>query len=358
MQIVPSVAKNLINKLDELQLKGISVIKHEGYTRLYYNLIAGADFNDYETCLCRGITFNEQGKIVCCPFVKFGNYGEGYVPDIDWASARVLEKLDGSLIMLWFDNNFWHISTSKNINAFDAPVGIINSTFGELFVEAMIKQGLIYATLNPDYTYMFELTSPYNKVVVPYEKTEIWHIGTRDNITLREVEVNIGIQKPKEYPVSSLEECINAAAALCDNGIKEGFVVVDKYYNRIKVKSPLYISLHHTHNNGQISRKDILSLIFNREEGEYLTYFPEKTIIINRYKEKIMKIVDLMEAELYKYKEHLVKMARKDVAIFIKDMFTIPDFGFVNLYKNEICAWDYLQKLSVDAILKIIGEKE
>jgi T4 RnlA family RNA ligase len=355
MQVIPKIAKNLINNLDELQKKGISVIKEGEYTKLYYNLLEGADFNDYETCLCRGITFKGD-KIVSFPFVKFGNYGEEYADDIDWDSARVLEKLDGSLMTLWFDDNFWHVSTSKKINAFSAEVSVTNTTFGDLFIQAAIDQNICLNRLNPKYTYIFELTSPYNKVVVPYSETSIWHIGTRDNETLEEVEVDIGIKKPKSYPIKNLSECIEVAAAL--EGIKEGFVVVDKYYNRIKVKSPLYISLHHTHNNGQISRKDILTLILTHEEGEYLTYFPEKEAIIFHYKYKIDNLINLMEEEYAKYKEYLKTLSRKDAVLFMKDMFTIPDFGITNLYKYEINATEYLKNMSTNAVLRMIGEKE
>ena len=36
-------------------------------------------------------------EVVCWPFNKFGNYGEGYADKIDWASAKVQEKVDGCL---------------------------------------------------------------------------------------------------------------------------------------------------------------------------------------------------------------------------------------------------------------------
>jgi hypothetical protein len=47
---------------------------------------------------------------VCVPFFKFGNFHERYVPEIDWPSAKVTEKLDGSIMKLWFHNSEWHIS--------------------------------------------------------------------------------------------------------------------------------------------------------------------------------------------------------------------------------------------------------
>ena len=353
MKVNVENVKNLINHLEDLQAKGISVIRDGEYTKLYYNLLAGADFHDEETCYCRGITFRGD-KVVCCPFFKFGNYGESYADEVDWASARVLEKIDGSLISLWFDNNFWHVSTSKTINAFSASLNMTEITFGDLFAEAIINQGLNLNTLNPNYTYMFELTSPYNKIVVPYEYVSVWHIGTRDNETLEEVEIDIGIKKPKSYPVRTLSECIEAAAAL--EGIHEGFVVVDKNYNRIKVKTPLYVQLHHTHNNGNISKRDILALIFNKEQEEYLSYFPEKMIFIKHFEDCLNALAETMENEYNEHKEELKQMSRKDAAALIKKYFTVPDYAFTCLYKYELTAWDYLKTMSTTGCLSLIGE--
>ena len=54
---------------------------------------------------CRGLILDTGYKAVCVPFFKFMNAEE---PDsdlnaIDWASASVQQKIDGSLIKLFFD---------------------------------------------------------------------------------------------------------------------------------------------------------------------------------------------------------------------------------------------------------------
>lgn len=347
-----SIAQNLINKQQELQNKGIKLIKQGDYTKFYYNLLEKPDFNDLEVALCRGITFRGD-KIVCCPFFKFGNYGESYAPEIDWVSARVLEKLDGSLITLWYDNDEWHVSTSKNIDAYncDTQAGIY--TFGQLFAGAAATASLKYENLNKDYTYMFELTSPYNKVVIPYSKTEIWHIGTRDNKTLQELEVDIGVQKPKAYKLSSLEEC-KAAAATFGNS-KEGFVVVDKYYNRIKVKSPDYITLHHMANNGTISKADIIKLILDGEDEEYLTYFPEKIDIFAKYRAKIEILLEDMDMEwnLAVKQDMLNLSSRKEVAALVQNM-KVPDFGFKKLQNQKLSTLDYVRTIPITRMVRLL----
>lgn len=350
-----SLAKNLINRENELQAKGIKIIKQGEYTKFYYDLLQNPNFNDAEVVLCRGITFRNN-KIVCCPFFKFGNYGESYVPNIDWANAKVFEKLDGSLITLWYDKNKWNVSTSKTINAFECSPQLGSYTFGDLFSIAAANQHLNLDILNKNYTYIFELTSPYNKVVIPYEKTEIWHIGTRDNTTLEEIEVDIDIQQPKQYYLSSLEDCIKAAAAFSDT--KEGFVVVDKYYNRIKVKSPNYFVLHKMANNGTISKEAIIKLLLEHNEEEYLSYFPEKKEIFNEYKDKLNKIITCLTLQWEKCQIYLINAnVQKEKAILVKNLMSIPDFGFKNL-RQEIGAEDYLRSLSISKVIQYLEGKE
>src|SRR5690606_13664662 len=180
--------------------------------------------------------------------------------DIDWSTARVLEKLDGSLAKLWYHNGGWHVSTNGTINAHNAelPMSIVDPQTGyridnyyDLFRLALwtadINYGEFKSKLDTDYTYMFELVSPYNRVVIPYTETKLYHIGSRNNKTLKEEELDIGIEKPKEYSLSTLEDCLWATERMLFS--EEGYVVVDNQYNRVKIKSPNYVAAHHLKNN-------------------------------------------------------------------------------------------------------------
>ena len=86
-----------------------------------------SDFNIPIVRECRGIILDESDgyKPVCVPFYKFGNIGESYVPDIDWGSAQVQEKLDGSLIKLWHHKGTWHVSSNGEIDAHNAGISSV-----------------------------------------------------------------------------------------------------------------------------------------------------------------------------------------------------------------------------------------
>jgi acyl-CoA thioesterase FadM len=98
---------------------------------------------------------------------------------------------------VWYHNGKWRVSTNGTIDAYKCPLGLVDfaqldcpyETFGELFDVAKEKAKLDFNSLDIYCTYMFELVSPYNKVVVNYEDIEIYHIGTRNNVTYDEIEI-------------------------------------------------------------------------------------------------------------------------------------------------------------------------
>ena len=247
---------------------------------------------------CRGLILDEDTlERVSVPFFKFGNYGEPYCPEIDWKTARVGEKLDGSLIKLVkFQDGNLLISTNGSIDAFETnlqeQIGCPFSTFGDLVLEAaraeMTRKKLTMPVpkttwlanmLKPGYTYMFELTSPYNKIVVPQTETRLNFLGCRNNETLEETYFTDHplakmFRTPKVFPLGSLDDCIAAAKELTLD--HEGYVVCDAAVNRVKVKSPLYVSAHYMRSDdGSLSHRRAAELIKENQTDEFLTYFPE-----------------------------------------------------------------------------------
>lgn len=227
---------------------------------------------------CRGIIVDIATlEIVCHPFDKFFNYNDPRTDSIDWSTARIQEKIDGSIMKLYWYNDAWQIATNGTINAMNtdlptpAPNGV--TSFGQLF---NIAFGNIHARalgLNKEYTYIFELVSPYNRVVVPHTEPKLYHIGTRVNATGEELDVAIGFDKPKQYAFQSFDEMVAAAEALPFD--EEGYVVVDANWHRAKVKSPAYLQVHHLADNGNVSKDRILTLIRTGEDTEFLNYYPE-----------------------------------------------------------------------------------
>lgn len=283
-------------------------VKREGsLVLLRYDIVKGSDFSLPLVRECRGIILDSSNwSVVTMSFEKFGNYGESYVPEIDWDSVRVEDKIDGSLIRLYHYNDSWHISTQGVFDANECEVysphvldDSIKTSFGQLFWEGFNKTGVSLNSLNKDYTYTFELVSPHNRLVVCYEETEIWHIGTRNIKTLEELDVDIGIQKPERFPITTLQGCLEAVEKY--HGEKEGYVVVDKNWNRVKIKSPFYVLAHHSANN-HIGINKLVDIYLSGDIEEFLTYFPQYRKTFNRLAEITLSLIQQMQNDYVKLK--------------------------------------------------------
>jgi len=238
----------------------------------------GADFTIPLVKEARGIilTFEEgEPKPVCRPFDKFGNFGEAYADTerIDWNSVRVEEKVDGSLIKLWFYKDEWHVSTNNTIGAETARVEGEDLSYLDLFKKSS-EGKLDLSRLNKENTYLFELIGPDNKIIISYPERDIVHIGTRNTLTGKEYKDDIGIRQPRTYDLHSLSECREFVQTMNkhDQVDNEGFVVVDKAYHRIKVKTPEYLVAHHTLAQGAVSDEKVLHLIRTGEIEEAESY--------------------------------------------------------------------------------------
>lgn len=247
-----------------------------------------SDFHNDIVKECRGLILDaETFEIVSYPFNKFFNYGESHAADIDWRTAKVTSKKDGSIVKVvnMGDGNFL-ISTNGVIDAWKCNlpenVGCPFNSFGELFMEGMKFYGLCKEDFPrlfaPGFTYIFELTSPWNQVVVRWEETKVWLIGIRNNLTCKEVfygdsDLAEVFDTPEIYPITNIDECVAAAKVLPDDA--EGYVVVDANFNRIKVKSPRYIQLHYMAGNQTWSPTRVLEILRANEVAEYIVYFPQ-----------------------------------------------------------------------------------
>ena len=269
----------------------IKVVHDGDYVLLKYNQLE-SDFNNDIVRECRGCIMRiPQGRhdwadVVCYPFDKFGNYGESYAPAINWHDAVVLEKVDGSLIKVWWCAGEWHVSTNGTIDARNAPTSVEGISFYDIFIRALEKNGNphdFFDSLDPDYTYMFELVSPETRVTIEYSETAIYYLGARNIITLEEVKhywfpaaddaFSYFIRLPKQYPLTSLEECVNAANAMSKD--EEGFVVCDNQFHRIKIKSPEYLIAAHLRNNGAITTRRVIEMMRAEQLDDFRAYAPD-----------------------------------------------------------------------------------
>lgn len=250
-----------------------------------------ADFSDPLVCEARGIIIDVTHQMVVCrPFDKFFNVQEQYAADIDWNTARVLEKIDGSLIKLYWYNGKWVFATSSTCDAREASVaGYKDITYRDVIARADNYGKIPFDDLNKGYTYLFELVSPMTQVVIRYDNTTLYYLNARDNRTGEEKDHELeGFRKPKSFPLKTIDECLEAAVELNKDPesdvTDEGFVVVDGKHNRIKIKSTAYVALHRAVTNKIFTARRMTELF---QQGADLTKlakdFPNEARIIKYY---------------------------------------------------------------------------
>ena len=332
-------------------------IVEEGNLVLFKYSQIDSDFFNPIVQECRGIILEKDTwRVVAYAFRKFGNFGESYVDEIDWESAVVETKEDGSLIKVYYYDGEWRVGTNGTIFAENAELNAgPYKNFRQLFDAAAEKCGLDFSRLNRYYTYIFELCSEFNQVVCPQSEMRLIHIGTRNNRTFQEVEADIGIPHPQRYALSSLEDCI--AMAKTFDFTKEGFVVKDKNYNRIKVKSEDYVRVHRLANNGSMTEERAIELIRANELDEFFTYFPHYKEYIGRIKAKITALSYTIDKDISRarvIKEN--SSSRKDFAAWVAGLSSLEKAIAFLVYDEKIESGDqYIASLTTKKLARLIS---
>lgn len=345
-------------------------VKEDGpYTMFSYDQIR-SDFNIKLVREARGIIFRtgEWEQPVCWAFNKFGNYGESYAPDIDWDTAFVTEKIDGSLMKVWWDGE-WKLSTNGTIDAWKAELGNIKvPNFGVYFQMALKKYYTSFEEfvhgLETHRTYMFELVGPYNRVVVPYDEPDLYFLGARTNASGEEYYCSSIIagafglgrfKRPAVYSLTSLDDCVKAAELKTWDD--EGFVVADAKNNRVKIKSPAYVLAHFMRNNNVITRKHLIRVVLENEVAEFLCYAAD-------YKEELLKVQGLMNAyhkvgnELAQACRQMILLERKDYARLVQALPKIYQGLLYMNYDRFASAQEYTSKWNENKWEEYILEME
>ena len=268
---------------------------------------------------CRGIILDEakDWQIVSYPYDKFFNYGESYAPQLNWNTTKVYEKLDGSLMTLYYYQGKWRVQSSGTADG-TGKVGGLNYSFSQLFWQVWQEKGYQLPE-ETEYCFMFELMSPYNRIVVRQNSNNLVLHGVRNLKTLKEENSQVWGDKynwhlVNSYPLQTLEEIIAACHAL-DPMDGEGYIVCDRDFNRIKIKSPEYVAISHLKTG--FSTRNIIEIVVTNEGEEFLTYYPEWQKLYNQIEAKYNALVAEIETDYTHYKDIPVQ---KDFALAIKHL--------------------------------------
>lgn len=311
---------------------------HDKYPLSIYNYSKTAAYEkiwNEITLTCRGLILNnETGEIVARPFRKFFNLGELNTP-LPNEPFDVLEKMDGSLGILYWYNDVAYISTRGSFNSEQAIVAtdILNTKYKHVLSE-----------VNRDYTYLFEILYPENRIVVDYGgQRDIILIGVIDKKTGKDIPIPyIGFSVVPQHVVQSLE-----ALQANERDNHEGYVIRYKGGFRVKVKHDEYCRLHR-----------IVTGVSNKTVWEYLREGRPFDDLIDRVPDEFYDWLTATKQELQRKFNEIEKIHKIIFGLFsdIDDRKTLAGFFIKAPYSSILfCMLD--NKSYDDIIWKLVRPK-
>lgn len=334
-------------------------ISHEGNYVLF-------KYNHYNSVMsepivqeARGLIINIKTKrVVCHSFNKFFNYDDSNSKPIDWNSAKVLDKIDGTLVNLWWDDNEWHWSTNGNIDAFKGITNIKTNTFGNCIIRAITNEELTYdeflSYFKPAYTYMFELVTPANILVTKANEDKLYYLSCRNMITGKEeTKTVLPVIAPKQYHFNNIKKVVEAANKFDDQ--HEGYVVVDNNYNRVKVKGKEFLKSFYI-NNFQLSKHQLMDILLQKEVyDEFIKTFPQYIPALKDLEDK-WNAIDL---EIKRANDELKRIESENPSTTRKQFFEnvnkIQTIDFIKSYLllDEEAQENYQERMRTDVYLDL-----
>jgi hypothetical protein len=255
------------------------------------------------------------------------------------------------LIQVYHDGEKWCAGTSGTAFA-EGEIqikGIMKITYFELFSEAIGNDiQKTFKNYNKNFTFLFELVSPENRIVTRYSKTEAFLLAIRNKLTGHYINCDDypEFTQPEKFNLNNPDDIVSMVESL--SNFKEGVVCYDPTTgNRIKMKSPAYVAVHHLR-GGEFNYKSALTLILENETDEYLTYFPEDAYLFAPWIEKINKLERTVKAV---WENTKTIEDQKEFALQVKDF---PYSGFLFQMRKKQTYNDILKKLPMDSLIRLL----
>lgn len=331
---------------------GVIAKPYNGKISFAYDVLTAKD-EDSVARQCRGLILEEgTWKLLAYPFDRFFNHGQGAAADIDMSTAAFEEKLDGTLIIAYYHKGAWHCATRQMCEAHGNINGV--GTFRELVDRAALVLGarnfnilMTFFQAKPSCTYMFELVSPFNKIVCDYDKIELVLLGARDLETLQEFQPSFPMRKPQVWRLKSIDDMLEVCRDW--SPLKyEGVILKDKNFNRIKIKTPQYLAMHHASESLGASWRAIATCVLSGCADDML---PQVTPTIKArlmtMQEEVARLITTIEHD-YASIKHIV-----DMKLFaqeaLKKLWSTPLFMLRRGKTTSIA--DYIRTANVDTVI-------
>ena len=321
-----------IEELERLHTEKL-LIKHEhrSLPLVIWNYSATVQYTEQwnEIILqCRGLTTDLQGNVIAKPFKKFFNLGENKHVGSD--NYTVWEKIDGSLIIVFWYNGEWLVSSRGSFYSDQAiwAKEILSDSFYDSWKE--------YADKGK--TFLFELIVPENKIVIDYgEERALYLIGavitdTGEELTPDESMVcNDWFKLPSQYHYRHFR-----SMELLNWENKEGFVVWFDNGHKVKIKFENYLVKHRI--VWSLTNRLVWEYLSEGRVDELIDQVPDEFYeVVKKEIENLQRTYDFLENSYKNIFDVIMEdqPSRKDFAEKAKE-FTYPQILFAMLDDKKV----------------------
>lgn len=346
----------IINQYGDLVL-----FKYDSYTKIADKGYSFDTFFELYNGLyreCRSVVINIRTmEIILAPQAKFKNLNESDEWTLDNVLNRIQQhpqyfitnKMDGS------NQNFCYNSSDGRIYGSGSQSLDSEESWRLKRGKELFNSNIGYARLLqefPDTTFMFELISPDNPIVVHYTKEQegLYLFGARNNLTGAELEIPILQTYANKYNVPMVDIYysmdFNDVLEQIDNNVytydkKEGWVISiydeNNLYNnhnvfKVKMKINDYVLMHKVITSLS-SPNTLIEIISDGNFDDFFSKVPEA------YKE----IIRNLSNEIFHYVNRMEKLVLKEYCACMdrvnqnasKQAIDLPGFPTINLNSNS-----------------------
>lgn len=340
----PYLEKKLISEREHPEKKSVKI----------YNYTPTCQYSqtwDEITSQCRGLIIDwETNEILANPFPKFFNYEEHLLTGKPLPNGipTIYEKMDGWLGILYWLNDRPYVATRGSFES-----------IGAKWATKWFRDNIYWASIDRNFTHLFEIISPETKIVVNYDFQGLVHIATRHTLSgieqfdtnrLPKLLTGANMQTAKTLVITKNDQYHNLDMLKSfEKPNEEGFVLVWPTGFRLKIKFNEYIRLH-----------KILTNISQKVIWEYLKDSQNLDVLLDRVPDEfyqwVKKYVTILETEFKNIQtitETIVKHAktlttRKEQAEYLKTQeHSNVSFAMLDNKKYQQIIWKMLKPTNI-----------
>lgn len=265
------------------------------------------------------------------PFTRFFNQKEPEADQIDLNNAEMLEKLDGTMVGVFFPNGLkdphWHTRKMLSSHQPDMDLSVDAFTGGLNKLMQIIGQyvkSLNFSEEDVYHTYVFEFIHHSSTVLTKYNESQwgLYLLAGRnlndhveeDESNLDKIAERIGAPRPQRWDAVADSNQIGLMMKEISLEIEdfEGFVFrCRKTGKRIKLKSANYVEKHHM--IGELSYRRLIPRVLEGEGDEIISYFPQAKKLVEDIKDRHEECRKIIVGHIESYRQWLQELTRREL---------------------------------------------